>query len=396
MNRIRNAVPDSIVGKLALGAGIVAFGAAAHEASKADAQSLPPGMTQIDANGQPITPGGTTTSAETLPEAASVAPASPALDDADVKACQDMVIGQGKAPSRGFLKSEKFQFKRGTRTINAKVEVAQPNLMQNSAFKAACSAVTKNSVQLRIVSKPNVRSSSSNVKNSPVKLWGKTVNVFPNISAEQSAKAGITSVSAKLTLPKRLTQRDIKNHRYGVRETVTSQPLIQMPHIDTTNPANNVPGPMEKRTSSRVVWLTKSQLINSNSTGSEKSTSGSKQGVNANIKIYSDDSKEANQKIDHWQSIADASAVVSGGQSHESDHHGGMLSYNNVKIDGQLIGEFTLKTKMKILGFVGRTGDANIIFPKFNYNEKSKTYTYVNLLNGNPPVYVMSVFLKDK
>jgi hypothetical protein len=233
-------MPDSILGKAALGASVLTLAGIVQgeQTQLADAQNL-----------------GETPAALKVPMAEA---AADGLDDADVNLCQDMVIGAGSRLSKEFLKSDEFSYKVGAKTVSAELTLGKPKLMSGNTLRALCSQVTKNSVSLQVVSKERIKGK----KASKVKIWGRAATVSPAASAGLSKGSDTTIAKKNLTLPRKLTQKDVSSHRYGVRETVTSQPLLQVPHIDDTNSSGNIMGPMQTRKAVRTVWLTQSQLKN--------------------------------------------------------------------------------------------------------------------------------------
>lgn len=167
----------------------------------------------------------------------------PANDtNVQVSLCQDMATNK-PANHVDMIASRKIHFKKGSSRVVVAEGINRLQVWIGPEFLYSCSEVTKNYVKLQLIQNAKA---SAHLHSKDARVIGKASVAHGDDSTKFDGIFGKVVIRKKaLTLPHPLTAADLRNHRFGVKDTIVSAPLIQKPYVNESDPSQNVPGPMK-------------------------------------------------------------------------------------------------------------------------------------------------------
>jgi hypothetical protein len=171
----------------------------------------------------------------------------------DVAYCQDQATNRAQN-TIDMIASRKLKFKVGRKHIEAEEGLRRMELWAGKEFIYACPEVTRNYVKLQLVK--NI-GKSKDPRASDTRVIGKATIVRGDDSTEfNGVFSRIVKRKKILSLPRKLTTKDLRDHKFGVKDVIVSEPLIQVPYSDPMNPDRDIPGPMVTVESKpHITWI---------------------------------------------------------------------------------------------------------------------------------------------
>lgn len=173
--------------------------------------------------------------------------------DQDVEFCQDLATNRAQNKI-DFIASVKIKHKIGKKHITVNNGLRRLSAWEGNKFIYACSSVTHNYVRLRVVENMG---NAKRPRAKDTKTIGKVVIARGNDSTKFDGIINeIVHTKKTISLPEKLTGKDLHKHKFGVKETIVSEPTIQVPYYDSANPTQDIPGPMKTvQSKPHILWL---------------------------------------------------------------------------------------------------------------------------------------------
>jgi len=144
------------------------------------------------------------------------------INNGDVMDCQSMEVGMDKNSTYNMIAWRRLKGHQGTKRIQINEGLRRQQGWEGNAFLYACAALTKNYVEERLVER------TGKGKHHHIKPLGKTVIVHGDDSIKFDGHiTKVVPTHETLPLPRKLTKKDRKSHRFGVRDVIISEPLLE-------------------------------------------------------------------------------------------------------------------------------------------------------------------------
>lgn len=176
------------------------------------------------------------------------------LTNLDENDCQGKAVDAEGNGGVDLIASRHIKSKVGSKRITVTEGIRRFELWFGNEWLYACTSITNNYVKLQLIEKTN-NHSKDGLKST--RFIGNSSTISGDKSTSFSPKfQQVTTKKQVFKLPHALTKSELTHHKYGVRDTIVSEPLIQVPYIDNSNPESSVPGPMLVRQSKpHTTWI---------------------------------------------------------------------------------------------------------------------------------------------
>jgi hypothetical protein len=174
------------------------------------------------------------------------------LTDVEVQGCEDAAIGKDSPTGIDFIAWRRFHDSPGSRTVQINEGLRRFEVWSGEQFLYACAKVTRDIVRQQIVERVSGRSHPS------IRSVGKIVVVHGDDSTKFPGvrdPGKVVPTHSTLKLPRVLTQADLRAHRWGIKDTIVTIPLLQKPYVNADNPNSSVTGPMKTESKQHISWL---------------------------------------------------------------------------------------------------------------------------------------------